>query len=144
MTTPISVQQTSLDYRAALAAVTAAAEEAERLGVRVSIAVVARSGQPLAQLSLNDAPPQTSQLALRKARTSAGFKVPSSFFRNKNPDDVHLLAALDTHPDLLMLGGGLPLLLEGECIGAVGVSGASQDQDIACAQAALSALALKE
>ena len=140
MSTPLTVQQTSLDYRAALHAVTAAADEAERLGVRVSIALVARSGQPLAQLSLNDAPPQTAQLALRKGGTSAGFKVPSNFFRDKNSDDVHLLAALDTHPDLLMLGGGLPLLLNGECVGAVGVSGASQEQDIACARAALQAL----
>jgi len=143
MSTPLTVQQTSLDYRAALKAVTAAADDAERLGVRVSIALVARSGQPLAQLSLNDAPPQTAQLALRKARTSAGFKVASNFFRDRNAGDVHLLAALDTHPDLLMLGGGLPLLLEGECIGAVGVSGASQEQDIACACAALRALGLE-
>ncbi|PSL13863.1 uncharacterized protein GlcG (DUF336 family) [Marinobacterium halophilum] len=140
MSESLAVTQQSLDYRAALKAATAASEQAETLGVNVSIAVVGRGGQPLAQLSLNNAPPQTQQLALRKARTSAGFKVPSSFFRDRNADDVHLLAALDTHPDLLMLGGGLPILLAGECIGAVGVSGASQAQDIACAEAALAAL----
>lgn len=140
MSDTLAVTQQTLGYRAALKAVTAAAEQAETLGVRVSIAVVGRSGQPLAQLSLNDAPPQTALLALRKARTSAGFKVPSNFFRDKNAEDVHLLTALDSHPDLLMLGGGLPILLAGECIGAIGVSGASQDQDIACAEAALAAL----
>lgn len=144
MTTSLTVSHTSLDYRAALAAVTAAAEEAERQGVRVSIAVVGRAGQPLAQLSMNDAPPQTSQLSLRKARTSAGFKVPSNFFRDRNAEDVHLLAALDTHPDLLMLGGGLPVVLNEECVGAVGVSGASQQQDIACAQAALAVLGMEQ
>lgn len=138
----LSVSRPSLDYRAALKAAAAAAEQAEALGVHVSIALVARSGQPLVQLSLNDAPPQTALLALRKARTSAGFKVPSNFFRDNNSEDVHLLAALDTHPDLLMLGGGLPILLDGECIGAVGVSGASQAQDVACAEAALAALGL--
>lgn len=136
----LAITQQSLDHRAALKAVTAASEKAETLEVNVSIALVGRSGQPLAQISLNNAPPQTAQLALRKARTSAGFKVPSNFFRDNNADDVHLLAALDTHPDLLMLGGGLPITLDGECIGAVGVSGASQEQDIACAEAALAAL----
>lgn len=136
----LTVNRATLDYRAALKAVAAAAEQAEALGVNVSIALVGRSGQPLAQLSLNDAPPQTSLLALRKARTSSGFKVPSNFFRDNNSDDVHLLAALDTHPDLLMLGGGLPIILNGECVGAVGVSGASQAEDIACAEAALATL----
>lgn len=136
----LTVNRATLDYRAALKAVAAAAEQAEALGVNVSIALVGRSGQPLAQLSLNDAPPQTSLLALRKARTSSGFKVPSNFFRDNNSDDVHLLAALDTHPDLLMLGGGLPIILNGECVGAVGVSGASQAEDIACAEAALETL----
>ncbi|SEA72853.1 GlcG/HbpS family heme-binding protein [Marinobacterium iners] len=140
MSENLTVNRATLDYRAALKAVAAAAEQAEALGVNVSIALVGRSGQPLAQLSLNDAPPQTSLLALRKARTSAGFKVPSNFFRDNNSDDVHLLAALDTHPDLLMLGGGLPIILNGECVGAVGVSGASQAEDIACAEAALGTL----
>ena len=64
----------------------------------------------------------------------------ANFFRDNNSDDVHLLAALDTHPDLLMLGGGLPIILNGECVGAVGVSGASQAEDIACAEAALGTL----
>lgn len=140
MSENLTVNRATLDYRAALKAVAAAAEQAEALGVNVSIALVGRSGQPLAQLSLNDAPPQTSLLALRKARTSTGFKVPSNFFRDNNSDDVHLLAALDTHPDLLMLGGGLPIILNGECVGAVGVSGASQAEDIACAEAALATL----
>lgn len=140
MSENLTVNRATLDYRAALKAVAAAAEQAEALGVNVSIALVGRSGQPLAQLSLNDAPPQTSLLALRKARTSTGFKVPSNFFRDNNSDDVHLLAALDTHPDLLMLGGGLPIILNGECVGAVGVSGASQAEDIACADAALGTL----
>ncbi|GAB0153620.1 heme-binding protein [Marinobacterium sp. BA1] len=140
MSENLTVNRATLDYRAALKAVAAAAEQAKALGVNVSIALVGRSGQPLAQLSLNDAPPQTSLLALRKARTSAGFKVPSNFFRDNNSDDVHLLAALDTHPDLLMLGGGLPIILNGECVGAVGVSGASQAEDIACAEAALGTL----
>ncbi len=140
MTDTLALTQQTLDYRAALKAVSAASEQAETLGVRVSIAVVGRAGHPLAQLSLNDAPPQTALLALRKARTSAGFKVASNFFRDKNADDVHLLAALDTHPDLLLLGGGLPIRLAGECIGAIGVSGASQAEDIACAEAALAAL----
>jgi uncharacterized protein GlcG (DUF336 family) len=66
--------------------------------------------------------------------------VASSFFRDHEGDDIHLLAALDTHPELLMLGGGLPIRLEGECVGAVGVSGASQTEDIACARAALARL----
>ncbi|MGI9283783.1 MAG: GlcG/HbpS family heme-binding protein, partial [Pseudomonadales bacterium] len=40
----------------------------------------------------------------------------------------------------ITFGGGLPIRLEGELIGSVGVSGASEEQDQMCAQAALTAI----
>jgi len=42
----------------------------------------------------------------------------------------------------VVLGGGLPILVDGRCIGGVGVSGGSEEQDEACARAALAALGL--
>jgi uncharacterized protein GlcG (DUF336 family) len=47
-------------------------------------------------------------------------------------------------PRFVMFGGGLPIWLEGELIGGIGVSGASEQQDAQCAQADLQATALEK
>jgi uncharacterized protein GlcG (DUF336 family) len=53
MSDDLTIERATLDYRAALRALEAAAAQAEALGVQVSIALVGRAGQPLAQLSEN-------------------------------------------------------------------------------------------
>ena len=45
-----------------------------------------------------------------------------------------------THPDMSLMGGGAPILLQGQVIGAIGVGGATEEQDIALAKLALQAI----
>lgn len=52
-----------------------------------------------------------------------------------------LASGLAARPRLVMFGGGLPISDNGDLIGAIGISGGSGEQDIACARAGLEALA---
>lgn len=106
----------------------AAEREARDNGWAMVVAVVDGAGQLVALHRMDHALPPSVEVALAKARTSAGFKVPSKVFE----DDLatgglhHRLLAL---PGVCPLEGGLPLLRDGRIIGAIGVSGETSAQD---------------
>lgn len=130
----------SLGWRAARRAVTAAIEKAESLGIRVDAAVVDRSGNTLAFLHMPGAFLHSADLAVDKAYTAAGFGFPTAQWMQVFGDAEHLKIGLSARPRLVVLGGGLPIHDGDACIGGIGVSGGSEAQDEACAQAALDAL----
>jgi glc operon protein GlcG len=106
---------------------------AERAGAHVAIAVVDDAGGLLHLLRLDGAKAHASDLAHRKARTAAALGLSTAILEQ--------MAAAGRLPatDVLPLGGGLPVVREGQCAGAVGVSGATSDIDgeIAAAGATL-------
>ncbi|MEM7541821.1 MAG: heme-binding protein [Pseudomonadota bacterium] len=81
------------------------------------------------------------QISQLKARTSAGLPRSTRQLGDiayKDPDKPH---GLELVPDFVVFPGGLPILMEdGTQIGGIGVSGATGDQDEACAQAAIDAV----
>lgn len=134
------IELPSLGWRAAQCAVAAAIEKAESLGIRVDAAVVDRSGNTLAFLRMPGAFLHSAELAIDKAYTAAGFGFPTSKWMQVFGDAEHLKIGLSVRPRLVVLGGGLPIHDGDACIGGIGVSGGSEAQDEACAQAALDAL----
>jgi glc operon protein GlcG len=80
----------------------------------------------------------SSEVAIEKARTAAAFRRPSKAF-----EDV--VAGGKTNylrlPGTVPIEGGLPIVVDGKVVGAIGVSGASSVQDGQCAKAGLDALA---
>lgn len=130
----------SLGWRAAQRAVAAAIEKAESLGIRVDAALVDRSGNTLAFLHMPGAFLHSADLAVDKAYTAAGFGFPTAQWMQVFGDAEHLKIGLSARPRLVVLGGGLPIRDGDACIGGIGVSGGSEAQDEACAQAALDAL----
>lgn len=130
----------SLGWRAAQRAVAAAIEKAESLGIRVDAALVDRSGNTLAFLHMPGAFLHSADLAVDKAYTAAGFGFPTAHWMQVFGDAEHLKIGLSARPRLVVLGGGLPIHDGDACIGGIGVSGGSEAQDEACAQAALDAL----
>ena len=79
------------------------------------------------------------RIALRKAETAAKFKRPSKVFQDllaKGDNFTYLLGLEGAMP----VQGGLPIVMDGRIVGAIGVSGATGDQDTQCAQAGLEAL----
>jgi len=138
----IQPQAPRLDWRGASAAVTAALECAERLGIRIHAAVVDRAGHTLAYAHINDAFLHSESIAIDKAYTAASFGFPTGQWLEVIGDNPRLHTGLTTRPRLVVLGGGLPVEFEGRCIGGIGVSGGSEEQDEACARAGLQALGL--
>lgn len=131
-----------LDWRGAAVAAQAALECAERLGIRVDVALVERSGNTLAYLHMAEAYLHSEGLAIDKAYTAASFGFATGCWMDLIGDDQRLRIGLTARPRLVVLGGGLPIVVEGRCIGGIGVSGGSEEQDETCARAALEALGL--
>jgi uncharacterized protein GlcG (DUF336 family) len=111
-------------------------------GSDVSMTVVDRDGQIVLMLRGNTAAPHNLGLSVRKAITANRFKMRSIDWRDKtkpgSPD-----ADQRNTPGAIPLGGGVPIMVGGEVIGAVGVSGTrgGQEGDTAAAQAGADAAA---
>src|SRR6185312_5315235 len=119
------------------AALEAAKSEAVKNGWIVSIAVVDDGGHPLGFLRLTDAAPLSAQIAFGKARTAAVARRESKFYEDvvKNGRTAFLSVS-----ELTTLEGGVPVIVAGQCVGAVGVSGVKSDQDAQIATAAVQAI----
>lgn len=120
----------------------AAAAEAEALAHQwaVSIAIVDDGGHLLWQQRLDGAAPISSHIAPAKARTAALGRRESRLYEEMiNGGRVSFLSA----PELQgMLEGGVPVMVGGQCVGAVGVSGVKSTEDVQVARAGIAALGL--
>ena len=120
----------------------AAAAEAEAVANQwiVTIAIVDDGGHLLWLQRLDGAAPISSHIAPAKARTSAlGRRESRGYEEMINGGRTSFLSA----PELVgMLEGGVPIMVEGQCIGAVGVSGVKSNEDAQIAKAGIAALAL--
>jgi uncharacterized protein GlcG (DUF336 family) len=120
--------------------VAAAAEtEARSHGWAVTIAVVDDGGHLLWLQRLDGAAPISALIAPAKARTAALGRRESKVYEDMiNGPRAAFLSA----PGLEgMLEGGVPIMVEGHCIGAVGVSGVKSSEDAQVARAGIAALA---
>jgi glc operon protein GlcG len=118
----------------------AAAAEAEALKNKwaVVIAIVDDGGHLLWLQRLDGAAPISSEIAPAKARTAAVGRRESRLYEEMiNNGRMSFLSA----PLEGMLEGGVPIMIEGQCIGAVGVSGVKSSEDAQIAKAGIQALA---
>jgi glc operon protein GlcG len=127
-----------LDLEAAKGIAAAAEAEALRHGWAVSIAIVDDGGHLLWLQRLDGAPPISAQIAPAKARTAALGRRESRLYEEMiNQGRVSFLSA----PGLSgMLEGGVPVVVDGHCVGAVGVSGVKSSEDAQIARAGIDAL----
>lgn len=116
----------------------AAEAEAVQNGWAVSIAIVDDGGHLLWQQRLDGAPPVSSYIAPAKANTAALGRRESKVYEDVvNNGRMSFLSA----PKLEgMLEGGVPVIVDGHVIGAVGVSGVKSEQDVQIARAGIAAL----
>ena len=142
MSLETSIPHSAVSTSAAHAAVAAAVEHASVLGVAINVAVVDGSGTLMAFLRMNGAFLHSIDIAIDKAYTAASFGFPTSKWGGVIGDDELLRIGLNQRKRLVLFGGGLPLVDEGQRIGGIGVSGGSAEQDEACARAGLKALGL--
>lgn len=118
----------------------AAVAKAEDLGVAVCVAVVDSGGNVKALDRMDGATFATTQLAIDKGATAAGFGMPTQALGEFASGNPALLAGLSTRPGYSLLPGALPIERDGALAGAVSVSGSSGGEDEPIAAAGLAAL----
>lgn len=118
----------------------AAESAAEAIGVAVAVAVVDESGVAKGFSRMDGAPLVSCDIARDKAVAAASFGLATHLWYERIKDQPELLHGLNKAAGFTMLGGGVPIVLAGEVIGGLGVSGATAEQDLALAEAALHAL----
>jgi glc operon protein GlcG len=123
----------------------AAKLKAVALGVKVNIAVVDDGGHLLAFARMDGARPASAATAQTKAVTAATFRQETGTLPAKGEPDVLLNlslqnAAAASGGKITTLKGGVPVVIDDQVIGAVGVGGGSGDQDAEVARAGIQAL----
>ena len=132
----LSKQVLTLDDARSIAA--AAEAEANANNWAVTIAVVDDGGHLLWLQRLDNAAPISSHIAPAKAKAAALGRRETKIFEDMiNNGRVSFLSA----PELEgMLEGGIPIIVNGQCVGAVGVSGVKSSEDVQIARAGIAAL----
>lgn len=132
--------QFKLDMSDVKAMGTAAESHALKNNWAVTIAIVDDGGHLLWLQRLDGAPPISAQLAPAKAHTAALGRRESRIYEEIiNGGRISFLSA----PDLKgMLEGGVPIIKDGQCLGAVGVSGVKSSEDAEIARAGIAAIGL--
>jgi uncharacterized protein GlcG (DUF336 family) len=129
-------QQLQLDHQDARLIVDACARESLAIDIAVSIAVLDAGGAVLELSRLDGASFQTPDVARGKALTAVMMRKSSKAVEEAVLSRPTLIAFDDGR---LPIQGGLPILVDGVCIGAVAVSGGSPDQDESIASVGLNA-----
>ncbi len=117
----------------------AAQAEAERRGLKVTIAVVDPAGVPIMLRRMDDAPPPGPDIATGKAQTAARFGNPTALFEQRLQKEGQL-RYLSFPTTMVASEGGVPVKLNGRTLGAVGVSGGTSQEDGLIAAAGVAAL----
>ncbi len=137
------IDKTTLALDGAKKIVAAAEAKAKTEGARVVIAVVDDGGSLLVLERLDDTQVASVNVGIDKARTAAIYRRPSKVFEDQVKNGR--VSALALH-GAVALQGGVPIIVNGKVIGAIGVSGETpqQDEDIAMAGAAIAASFTKQ
>ena len=131
-----NVQKRVLTLAGARLVANAAETEAKRLNTTGAVAVVDDGGNLLYLLRIDNTFPAGSYVAMDKARTAATFRMPT---RNLEDAVKNGRTSLVAVAEMTPLAGGVPIVIDGQIVGAVGVSGAAnaqQDEELAKVAAA--------
>ena len=131
------VKKYSISFELAKKMVDAAVKKAKELGVSENVVILDDGGNLKAFGRMDGAPLPTIEIAQNKAYTAL-FGVSTQEFFKFIQSDPSLLAGIPTLARMAAWGGGFPIKVNGEVVGAIGVSGAPAVQnDVDCAKAAL-------
>ena len=133
---PDVVPHAKLTHEGALKVLHAAIEKAKAMGVPQCIAIVDDGGHLLAFTRMDGGKVLSIDSAMKKAMTAASSRVPTG----GAGADVELKLGLATKGKLTNLKGGVPIVVDGHVIGAVGVGSGTGEQDLEVAKAGIAAL----
>ena len=134
----VSRRHLSLDL--ALSLLARVRKEAEIRDLSLAAAVVDTAGHVLASQRMDGTPLGAMQLAIGKAYTAASWATPSGEFSASTQPGGDDWGWNTTDARIVVYAGGIPLLADGELVGAIGASGGTAAEDDECVMAAASAL----
>jgi glc operon protein GlcG len=123
-----------ISLAAAEALIERAVTAARAAGHRMAVAIVEPNGELVAFARMDDTQYGSIRVAQRKAWTAARYRLATSTMEERTLAGRIVTLAND---DSLPIAGGIPIVVDGHIVGAIGVSGASAAEDAAVATAAL-------
>ena len=134
-------QDLTLDL--ALRLIDGACQEAARREVAMGLAVVDTAGGVVASARMDGAQLVAVDLATDKAYTAVAFGQPTEAWSDSTqPGGADWGLSTTLGGRLVVFAGGLPVRVDGQVVGAIGVSGSAAQVDRACAQAGIAAVGL--
>jgi glc operon protein GlcG len=131
-----------LTLEGALGILAAAEAKAREIKVPLVIAIVDEGGHLLVFARMDGAKLSSAEIAITKARAAALRRAPTGPSPESDPSVLLSLGlVLATDGKLTCLRGGLPLMVSGQCVGGIGASAGTQEEDLQAAQAGVDALA---
>lgn len=120
----------------------AAKKKAVALGLKCNIAIVDDGGHMLSFARMDGARPASAATALTKAVSAATFRQETGPLPAKGEPDVLLSLSIQNASGgkITTLKGGVPIVIDGQVVGAVGVGGGTGEQDAEVAKAGIQAL----
>jgi glc operon protein GlcG len=118
--------------------ISAAAEaEAKKNNWNVCISIQDDGGHLLHLIRMDGATPANSRIAIEKGRTAAETRRSTAMWEERVKSGRMVMLKM---PGVTPVQGGLPIVIDGDCVGAVGVSGVQSHEDEQIAKAGISAL----
>jgi uncharacterized protein GlcG (DUF336 family) len=117
----------------------AAQAKAEELRVPEVLCVADNAGYPIALRRLTGAKVTSVQIAMNKAFTAAGHRRPTHEYKNAHPGQEAFGIFTQHEGRFTVFVGGIPIFVDGQCVGAVAASGGNGEQDIAVCEAGIAA-----
>ena len=118
----------------------AAAAKAEAIGVPQNIAVVDGAGHLVAFRRMDGAKFLSMTTATHKAQSAASHRRPTT----EIDAELAVSLALASNGRLTNMAGGLPIVIDGVCVGGIGIGSAPDDEDVDIARAGLAAIGAAE
>jgi glc operon protein GlcG len=131
-----TIKVMTLDQAGAQTVLQAAKESAQQRNAPSAIAVVDPAGDLLAFQRMDGVRPASADLAIQKARTAARLQRPTAEIE----DNINHGRTAFVTADIPALRGGMPIRVNGEVVGAVGIAGLSKDTDTGIASTAAAVL----
>jgi len=127
-----------LDLAEARLLIEGAAAKARDIGVPMCIAIVDESGNLIAFERMNGGKTSSVTIAQDKAFTAAAAKKATHDYNSVNvPGSLAFGIHTEVGGRISSVGGGLPVIVDGEVVGGIGLSSGTPQQDMDCAQAGI-------
>ena len=134
-----SITMASINREAAVALIEASLAAAKAIGIEAAVAVTDATGSLRAFERADGAPFLTVNVAIDKAWTASSFGFPTHVWNDYVANDPKV-APLAHLPRMVAVGGGYPIMENGQLIGGIGISGGNYQQDQDACVAALTKL----